>query len=245
VASFAQLSFNPFPPAWGKALLAIHTAQKPRRPIRCHAAAMKGAWLRMAALLLVAMPGGCSRGPARVEAPDWDPEGLAETILSQLDKNGDAKIDSAELTAAPGLAAGVRLIDEDKDGQVTSAELTAQFTAYRDQRVGLASTAFRLSYKGRPVPDAAVKFTPEPFLEGVVEPASATTDEDGFFYPHTEGQEHQGVRLGYYRVQVNSPKLKVPAKYAGADSPLGADVSPVEDASSYGTNSVRQLKLVD
>jgi hypothetical protein len=82
-------------------------------------------------------------------------------------------------------------------------------------------------------------------LEGVVEPASATTDEDGLFYPQTEGQQHQGVRLGYYRVQVNSPKVKIPPKYAGADSPLGADVSLVEDASGYGVNSVSQLKLVD
>jgi hypothetical protein len=196
-------------------------------------------------VLLVATVSGCGRGPARVEAPDWDPEGLAETILEQLDKNSDGKIDTAELSAAPGLASGVRLIDDDKDGQVTSAELVAQFTAYREQRAGLASPTFRLSYKGRPVPDAEVKFTPEPFLEGVIEPASATTDVDGFFSPQSEGQQHLGVRLGYYRVQVNSPKVKIPAKYSSADSPLGADVSPVEDASSYGVNSVVQLKLVD
>lgn len=200
---------------------------------------------RVGLVALLALVAGCGRGPSRIEAPDWDPPAQAEAIIAQLDKNSDGQVDAAELQGAPGLAAGVRFIDDDKNGQVTAAEIEAQFAKYRDQRVGLRTPAFRVTYKGRPVPDAEVKFVPEPFLEGVIEPASGTTDIDGFVYPQTAGQDVPGTRLGYYRVQINSPKVQIPAKYAGADSPLGADVSLVEDESSYGANTVTQLKLTD
>jgi hypothetical protein len=197
------------------------------------------------ALAVTALTIGCSRGPVRVAAPDWDPSGLAEQIITDLDKNGDSQVGADELKAAPGLAAGARLIDADKNGQLTREEIKAQFTKYVEQRVGLRMASFRVTYKGRPVPDAEINFVPEPFLEGVIEPARGTTDVEGIVSPKTEGQDLPGVRLGYYRVQVTSPKVTIPEKYTRPDSPLGADVSLVEDASGYGARSTPQLQLTD
>jgi hypothetical protein len=208
----------------------------------------KGSYLvgAMAMLCVATSPmSGCSRGPARIAAPDWDPPDLAERIVTDLDKNADAQVDAEELAAAPGLAAGARFIDRDKNGQLSREEIEAQFTKYVEQRVGLRTGSFRLSYKGRPVRDAEVTFIPESFLEGLIEPAKGVTDVEGFVTPQTEGQDLLGIRLGYYRVQVTSPHMKIPEKYSRPDSPLGADVSLVEDASSYGAGSTPQLKLTD
>ncbi|RIK85063.1 MAG: hypothetical protein DCC67_04515 [Planctomycetota bacterium] len=164
--------------------------------------------------------------------------------MTSLDKNSDARIDGDEIKGSPGLAAGVRSADANGDGNLSADELEAQFTKYRDQRVGLQRAAFQLVYKGKPVPNAEVRFIPEPYLEGVVTPASGTTDIDGVVLPHVDGEQLPGMQLGYYRVQVISSTVNVPEKYSSADSPLGADVSLV-DATSYGMNSVVRLELTD
>jgi hypothetical protein len=185
---------------------------------------------------------GCQQGPQRVAAPSWDPPALAERIMSQFDKNGDAKLDAAELKAAPGLAAGARFIDQDKDGALATTEIEARFQHFRDMKLGLRSQSYRLTYKGRPVPDAEVVFSPESYLEGVIEPARGITDPGGMVTPQTEGQKLPGVRVGYYRVRVTSSRAKIPARYSSPTTPLGADVSLGEDATSYG---VSELRLVD
>ena len=202
---------------------------------------------RLAAVLAVcaafSTTTGCNRGPSRLAAPDWDPSGLAERIMADFDKNGDAQLDEQELAAAPGLAAGVSVLDADKNGVLTAAEIESQFELNRQQRVGLKTPTFRVTYNNRPVAGAEVKFVPEPFLEGVIEPAVGTTDAAGMVTPQTEGQNLLGMRLGYYRVQVISPKVKIPEKYAGAETTLGADVSLVQNG--YGAPSATQLKLTD
>jgi hypothetical protein len=178
----------------------------------------------------------------RVAAPDWDPSGLAEQIITDLDKNGDSQVGADELKAAPGLAAGARLIDVDKNGQLTREEIEARFTEYADRRIGARAHSFQISYKGRPVPDADVVFMPEPILEGLIEPARGKTDSEGLVSPQTDGIDVPAMRVGYYRVQVTSPKMKIPAKYETENTPLGTEVSDHDDAASYG---VTPLKLAD
>jgi hypothetical protein len=197
----------------------------------------------MAVVCLLSLA-GCSRGPSRVEAPDWDPSDLAERIMTDLDKNGDGNIDADEITAAPGLAAGARFIDTNKDDQLTQEELEARFELYEERQIGLRSHTFRLSYKGRPVPGAEVVFNPEPYLEGIIEPANGTTDAQGVVSPRTVGMDLpvEAMRIGYYRVQVKSPHVKIPAKYQSAETPLGAEVTLSDDASSYG---MTHLELTD
>lgn len=194
------------------------------------------------ALVIVTLLSGCSRGPARIEAPDWDPPALAERILSDLDKNGDAYVDVEELTAAPGLAAGARFIDKDKDGRLSGEEIEDRFEKYRTMRVGLQPKAFRVTYRARPVGGAEVAFLPEPFLEGIIKPAKGTTDSQGIVNPQTEGQELLGMRPGYYRIQIISPVIKIPAKYSSPTA-LGAEASPMVDDPFAG--GAPELRLTD
>jgi len=199
-------------------------------------------WPAVLAMFAAMAISGCNRGPGRVEAPDWDPSDLAEQIVADLDKNADAQVDETELAAAPGLAAGARFIDANEDDRLTREELEARFKLYEQREIGLRSHTFQLSYKGRPLPEAEVVFAPEPFLEGIIEPATGTTDARGVVAPQTVGMNLPAMRIGYYRVQVKSPHVKIPAKYQTAESPLGAEVTLSDDASSYGRT---QLKLVD
>jgi hypothetical protein len=196
-----------------------------------------------ASIASIAFLAGCTRAPARIEAPDWDPDDFADAILVKLDANKDGSLDKTELTAAPGLAFGAKYIDTDKNETLSREELVARFTVYKDRESGLTSKQMQLSYAGRPVAGAKVKLVPEFFLEGVVEPASGETVDDGTLTPITEGMDVPGVRAGYYRVVVESPRVKVPTKYTSAETtPLGVEVSPTsDDPSSY--SSILQLVL--
>jgi hypothetical protein len=187
-------------------------------------------------IALVALAAGCSQAPPRVKAPSWDPDNFADAILEKLDKNSDGAVDMTEVTAAPGLAWGAVYIDTDKNKSLSREELVARFEQYKNLRLGLTSKTMQLSYKGRPVVGAKVSLVPEFFLEGVVEPASGETVVDGTFNPQTQGMDLTGVRAGYYRIVVDAPSAKLPAKYASAESTAaGVEISPLNaDQRSYG-----------
>ena len=67
------------------------------------------------------------------------------------------------------------------------------------------------------------------------QPAVDTTTQDGSFYPQAEGVGAAGLRVGYYRVVVDSPNVAIPEEYASdATTPLGVEVSPTaDDPSTY------------
>lgn len=188
---------------------------------------------------LVVLLAGCSSSkPARVGAPDWNPSGFAAAILEKLDKNGDSLVDQGELAAAPGLKFGARFIDKDGNGQLSREELVARFTVYRDSRVGLTSKEFRVSHNGRPLYGAEIRLIPEFFLADVVEPATGTTDSLGIVQPSIAGQKMALMRVGYYRVEVTSPQVKLPAQFNSATT-LGVEVAPYSnDPSTEGTIEV-------
>jgi hypothetical protein len=182
------------------------------------------AWILVG--LALAMPlGGCSNSPSAVSIPEWDPPGFASAILAELDKNGDTLVDKAELTAAPGLAFGARFIDTSGDGKLSRDELETRFSKYRERRLGLTSQPLRLTRNGRPLVDARVQLVPEFFLSETIEPAEGTTLVEGMVYPSVSGQQTALMRVGYYRVQVTSPTVNLPAKFNTA-STVGVEVSP-------------------
>jgi hypothetical protein len=195
--------------------------------------------LRLVCFLGLALSVGCgTKTPARVEAPSWDPEGFADAILEKQDANSDGSLDTAELATAPGLAFGAKFIDTDGNKLLSRDELVARFERYVERRLGLTTKTMQLSYKQRPVSGAKIRLVPEFFLTDVVEPATAETMPDGTFDPLTEGVELPGVRVGYYKVVVeSSPKVKLPAKLSSADTTnLGVEISPFsDDLETYGT----------
>jgi hypothetical protein len=198
----------------------------------------------LAAGVLLSVLVGCSQAPSRIEAPSWDPDGFADAILAKLDTNTDGSLDANEFKGAPGLEWGARYIDTDKNQQLSRDEILARFEMYKKMRTGLTSKHMHLSYKGRPLGGAKVTLVPEFFLAEVIEPATGEVAPEGNFSPITQGAEVPGVRPGYYRVVVESPNIKIPAKYTAADStPLGVEISSLgDDQRAYGTI---QLVLTD
>lgn len=160
--------------------------------------------------------------------PDWDPSGVSERAMELLDSNGDELLSGDELTKSPGLLAGLDVIDTDDDQNVSAAEIIARFEHYEQLKLGLRGREFRVTYKGRPLANANVKLVPEPFLEGVIEPATGITRPDGIVYPNAGVDGLPGLRPGYYRIEVTSDKVKLPAKY-NTETILGAEVSPGHD----------------
>ena len=195
-------------------------------------------WLGVAVVAAIIV--GCSNKPARVAAPTWAPEGFADAVLEKLDANKDGSVDKGELAGAPGLAWGAKYIDKDKNDALSRDELVARFTMYRDMKLAITSKPMQIRYKGRPVVGAKVELVPEFFLAGLVEPATGETDFEGTVDPQAAGLEFPGLRVGYYRMVVTSPKVKLPAAVGSAESTTtGVEVSPIsDDASTYGTLQV-------
>jgi EF hand len=187
------------------------------------------------AIVAVLLLTGCSMKPSRVSTPTWDPDGFADAILAKLDKNKDGSLAKSELAAVPGLAWGAKAIDTDKNGSLSRDELIARFALYKKMRIGLTSPFMQLTYKGQPLNGVTVTLVPEFFLEGLIEPAIGETYEVGYVYPRVAGLKPPGARVGYYRVVVESPKVKIPAKYTKAETtPLGVEVSPDSDDTGSG-----------
>jgi EF hand len=202
-------------------------------------------YISFLSFVLLAAIFGCSQAPKRIAAPAWDPDDFADAILAKLDKNTDGSVDKPELVAAPGLAWGAKYIDADKNGALSREELVNRFAMYVKMRLGLTTKQFQVLYKGRPVAGAKVTLVPEFFLEGVIEPAVGEVFQDGFLDPRVPDIDPSGLRVGYYRVVVESPRVKIPPKYGSAETtPLGVEVSPIsDDPISYGTiNLVLQDK---
>lgn len=168
---------------------------------------------------------GCSRKQSGVNIPYWDPAGFAGAVIERLDKSGDSLIDKTELADAPGLAYGARFIDGDSDGKLSREELESRFTRYRERQLGLTLQQFRVTHNGRPLVGATVRLVPEFFLSETIEAAEGTTVVQGLLSPSIPGQQTPLIRVGYYRVEVTSPNVALPAKFNTATT-VGVEVSP-------------------
>ncbi|MEO2047211.1 MAG: hypothetical protein ABGX16_11635 [Pirellulales bacterium] len=179
-----------------------------------------------ASLLLLLV--GCSGAPSRVAAPEWEPEQIADQAIATLDKDGDGLLSTRELAAAPGLKYCADQLDQDGDQQLTRDEIRDRIKLYEDLRVGYTTFMCRVLYKGRPLPGALVKLIPEPFLGSIVEPAQGTTGRSGQVQLVAESSDMPVMRIGMYRVEITSSRVKIPEKYNKL-STLGVEVSGVTD----------------
>jgi hypothetical protein len=194
------------------------------------------------AIIGLALGAGCSRGLERLAAPEWDPSQQAEQAMQDTDADGDGQLQAAELTKAPGLAAGAKHIDQNGDGALSSEEIKARLEQFRESRVAIRSPRYVLKYRGRPLVDAEVSFVPEPFLKDVIEPAHGTTDASGIVVPMAAVRDVAGLRPGYYRIQVTSPQITLPAKFNSATT-VGVEVAlPTDPWVPYGAE---ELQLAD
>src|SRR5258708_24302843 len=85
--------------------------------------------------------------------------------------------------------------------------------AFERQNVGLSDIEISVTRQGKGVAGATVKLIPEPFMLGLVEPASGVSDRNGAVRFKIEGQSLPGVRFGFYRAEVTHPSESIPSQY--------------------------------
>jgi hypothetical protein len=133
-------------------------------------------------------------------------------------------------------------MDQDGDGALSADELRTRFEKFESAGVAVRTPSYVVMYRGRPLAEADVKFVPEPFLEDVIEPAHGTSEADGSVLPTGPIEGVIGMRPGYYRVEVTSPHVELPAKFNSATT-LGVEVPlPRDDWAPYGAEV---LQLAD
>jgi hypothetical protein len=167
---------------------------------------------------------------------------MADAAMKQSDTNGDGILDAKELAAAPGLKAAAEAqggsADKNGDGQLTKDEVRERIAYYEQTAIGITNAPVELFLAKRPLAGATVELVPEGFLEGVLDVATATTQENGFGVPSIQGEPVEGVRPGMYRIVITSSSAQVPTKYTDKETtPLGVEVIPAREG--YGPGKRR------
>jgi hypothetical protein len=163
---------------------------------------------------------GCGRGPARIDAPNIDPDAAADKAIELYDSNNDNALTEAELAGCPAIRSMVSLYDKDGNKSVDRAEIAQRLGELFKNRVGLTQLRSRVTYRGRPLSNATIVFEPEPYLGDDVQTAQGMTDSNGSAQMAI-AEEHlpENVRTmkllqyGTYKVRITHPKIQLPAKY--------------------------------
>ncbi len=176
---------------------------------------------------------GCGRGPARVKQPSIDPAAAGARALEAYDTDRDGRIAGAELDATPALKSALTRLDANHDGGVSADEIAARVKAWKGMVTGLAAIRCHVTLDGKPVANATVTLTPEPFLGESVRPASGATNQYGDAAPTVAEDDKPapnlpgGVHLGLYTVSISklaNGKESIPRAYH-TPSRLGVEVS--------------------
>jgi hypothetical protein len=181
---------------------------------------MRKCWLGFLGILLVTA--GCSQGPARIAAPNVDPESAADSAIELYDTDHDGSLKKAELAACPAVLAYLSLYDQNSDGLVSRDEFAARLNELYGKRVGLSHVDCQITFQGRPLQDAIVVFEPEPYLGDEIPAANAITGANGsapmavaaeYLPENLRARNRQLMKVGTYKVRITHPKIALPAKY--------------------------------
>jgi hypothetical protein len=152
---------------------------------------------------------------------------MAKAAMQEFDKNGDSFLDATELNACPGLKSALAEIDKNNDRKLSPDELRDRFATYKAVGVGAISVGCTVSMNGRPLGGAAVTFTPENCMLGVIKPATATTLSDGSVVDfQIEGVTQPGLPAGLYKVaisKIDAGVEAVPTRY-NSSTTLGCEI---------------------
>ncbi|MGL4514884.1 MAG: hypothetical protein ACRCT8_17495 [Lacipirellulaceae bacterium] len=173
-------------------------------------------------VLALATVAGCSGRPAAIRPVSIDAYDASQAALEAYDKNGDAKLDDAELVAVPAVLRYKGHYDKDGDGAVSGDEIRERLDAWADQGMGFRQLTAVVTLDGKPLAGADVLLEPEPFLGEGVKPAKGTTDADGVVNlsmdradmpPQLAKLPVSGVTGGTFKVRVTHATKKLPAKF--------------------------------
>jgi hypothetical protein len=178
-------------------------------------------------VVALALITGCgSTNPSQPALPSYDADALAAAAIQHLDKNGNGTAEDAELDASPGLKLALGEIDTNKDKKLSADELKARFARYADGAAGGGVTTVSCSVflDNAPLPNATVRFEPEPFMGSVLQVATGTTDAQGFVNVKADGAADYAIFPGVYRIVVTRGGGKdLPARY-NTKTTLGREV---------------------
>jgi len=171
----------------------------------------------------------CSSAPARTPAPAFNAKAIGSAAVAAYDKNGDGKIELSEMSSSLKSAvkdkSGDLPHDSDGDKALNASEIAARIESIEKSRIGRMSIACEVKLDGKPVNAATVTFQPEPFLGGVVQAASGTTDSSGVAI--IKG-DVDGVQPGFYSIQISkkdaSGKETLPARY-NTETEFGREIA--------------------
>lgn len=174
---------------------------------------------------------GCSRRPSRVHPPGIDASAAGRLAIEQYDTDGDGLIGGAELDKAPSLKAAMKNLDTNTDKKVSAEEITARIQKWQDEKVGKMSLSCTVTYGGRPLEGATVRFVPEKFLGDEIQTAEGKTEATGFadlsVPPDPNEPNIRGVQCGLFRVEISKKvggKETIPARY-NTQTIFGQEVS--------------------
>ncbi len=163
-----------------------------------------------------------------VTPPKVNPGSTAAAAIRSYDSDGNGSLSNSELTACPAISSARKLYDRDGDGQLSQEEIAARLEQLFGSSVGLVTVDCVVTRQRQPLSGATVRFTPEPFLDGAVLPAVATTDQNGEAAPSiaaedlpTNLQKEKLMQPGIYRVEIEHPAVS-----AKNSKPLGVEVDP-------------------
>ena len=191
--------------------------------------------LLFAGVLVMFWLAGCHRKPTRAELPELDPAAVAQGAMTAYDTNGDGAVAGEELKMAasitdnPGLP--VKVMDKNSDGRIDKQEVESRVQKWIDDKAGFLMFHCLVTMDGKPLSGATVKYVPESFMGGTIEPAQGVTDANGTaiiaIAPDDLPSHIKGVsviRPGFYKIEITHPSTSIPAKY-NTETILGQEIS--------------------
>jgi len=187
-------------------------------------------WSVLGAVLFAAA--GCGWQPSGVSAPNVNPATAAKEAISEFDTTGDGALSRDELAACPGLLSVFDAYNTDGNDGLSAGEIEAGINRWAGGKMGLTQITCKVLSGGRPVPQATVRFVPEPFLTAALSPGEGTTNAQGLaglgatdksFLP--KNLSHMKLmQPGIYRVEISHASAKIPAKF-NTDTTLGVEIT--------------------
>jgi hypothetical protein len=177
---------------------------------------------------------GCAKRTEKLAPPEVSPASAAAKAMELYDADKDASLSKKELEKVPGILKVVGRYDADKDGKVSQGELQDRLEKFVNNQLGQMSYSCLVTMGGRPLQDAEVRFVPESFLEGMIQPAKGLTDAAGSAVMTLDPALAApgsvlglGVQWGIYKIQVSHPSARIPDRF-GANSTVGLEISPID-----------------
>lgn len=176
---------------------------------------------------------GCSTGPDAIEPVAIDASAAGREAIAMLDRDGDRLLSEVEMALAPGLHLHREKYDRNGDAQVSADEIRDRIEQWEDEGLGIRRLKVYVKLDDKPLPDATVRFLPEPYLGSGPKPATGKTNASGLATISVAPEDLpaslantriRGIYGGTYRIEVSHPTRSLPARYH-AETTLGAEIA--------------------